>query len=73
MKSTMDSRFLVSAWERVQAKLNKFGLHGNSRDAEPPGGFGLIALGLLDGADEKLAFGGRVVDDVGPHLARSPG
>jgi hypothetical protein len=41
----------------VKAELNEFGLHGDARDAKPPGGFGLIALGLLNGAGEKFALG----------------
>ena len=33
----------------MEAELDKFGLHGEARDAEPAGRLGLIALGLVDG------------------------
>src|ERR1043166_9475567 len=46
--------FLILAG--VQTELDQFGAHGDAGDAEPARGFGLVALGLLDGAGEKLAL-----------------
>jgi hypothetical protein len=42
----------------MEAELNQFGFHRDAGDAEPAGGLGLVALGLLNGAREQLPFRG---------------
>src|SRR5437867_2542521 len=42
---------------RMKPELNEFRPHGDARDAQPPGGFGLVAVSLLDGPGEKFALG----------------
>src|SRR5207245_8580205 len=44
----------------MEAETGQFFAHGETRNAEPAGGFGLIALGQFDGAPEKFAF--QIVD-----------
>lgn len=47
---------LISAsW--VQSEADEFFAHGEAGDAEPAGGFGLVAAGEFDGAAEDFAFG----------------
>ena len=41
----------------VQAEMDELGLHGQTRDAKPTRGFGLVAVGQSDGACEELSFG----------------
>ena len=41
----------------MEAELDEFGFHGDPRNTEPAGRFGLVATRLLDGPREKFAFG----------------
>src|SRR6266480_4550960 len=51
----------------VQAEAIEFLAHGQAGNAEPPGGFGLIAVSKVDGLPEKLAF--EVFDGPGVNAA----
>ena len=56
-----------SAWSlrRVEAELVEFLAHGEAGDAQPAGGFGLVAVGQFDGAAEDFAFRSRQQASVG--------
>src|SRR2546430_3033334 len=51
----------------MEAEAIQFLAHGQAGNAEPPGGFGLIAVGKVDGLPEKLAF--HVFDRPGVNAA----
>src|SRR5437016_14490829 len=51
----------------MQAEAIEFLAHGQAGNAEPPGGFGLIAMGKVDGLPEKLAL--QLFDGPGMNAA----
>ena len=42
--------FLRGIGARMEAELDQFLAHGEAGDAQPAGGFGLVAVGQFDGA-----------------------
>jgi len=44
----------------MEAEAVEFFAHGQTRNTQPTGGFGLIALGKFDGAPKKFAL--QIVD-----------
>ena len=51
----------------MEAEAIQFLAHGQAGNAEPPGGFGLIAVGKVDGLPEKLAL--QLFDGPGVNAA----